>query len=81
MRGGAMPSTHTAVTVVFMWFVRLAHPKVFWVYFPFGILLMVGTVWGRFHYVTDTVLGAGIALFCIWLSSKFEPKASGARVV
>lgn len=62
VHGGCMPSTHYAVTLVIMMFVGRYYPKWLWFMVPMSTGLALGTVWGRFHYVSDVVVGALIAL-------------------
>lgn len=62
VRGGGMPSSHSGVAVVLMMYL-LRH------YRPAGLVfavlvtgLAVGCVWGRFHYVSDVIVGIMIAI-------------------
>lgn len=61
-RGAAFPSIHAAMgTLVFVlawrWNRRLA-----WVLAPFTAALLLGTVYGRFHYAVDTLAGMLLAV-------------------
>jgi membrane-associated phospholipid phosphatase len=61
-RGGAFPSAHVSGTVVVSLVAwrhqrRLAYPLI-----PITISLMIATVYGRFHYLLDTLAGAGLAI-------------------
>ena len=38
------------------------HPIVFAILCPFGLGLIVGTVYGRFHYALDAILGTVLAI-------------------
>jgi len=60
IHGGCMPSSHTAVAlVVLLWAWRINRRWAL-VLAPFILTLFVGTVWGRFHYVTDVLVGLPI---------------------
>ncbi len=61
-RGAAFPSIHAALgTLVFLlawrWDRRLA-----WLLLPFTAALLLGTVYGRFHYGVDTLAGMLLAV-------------------
>ncbi len=69
VRGGCMPSTHYAVALVITLFTGKYYPRWLWVMIPLSTGLALGTVWGRFHYVSDVVVGGMIALavtFIVW---------------
>ena len=61
----AFPSGHTLVTLLSMawaWRYRL---RVRWVVTVAGALLVVSTVYLRYHYVADVLAGAVLAIFCL----------------
>jgi membrane-associated phospholipid phosphatase len=61
----AFPSGHTMVTIVLMcwaWRERLA---VRWFVIPAGLLLIVATIYLRYHYVVDVVAGIVLAAGCV----------------
>lgn len=67
VHGGCMPSSHVAVALVIMCYAWKMNR-------PLGITLLiidigmaVGTVWGRFHYTSDAVVGAILGLGAVWL--------------
>lgn len=62
VRGGCMPSTHYAIALVITLFTGKYYPRWLWVMIPLSTGLALGTVWGRFHYVTDVIVGGLIAL-------------------
>ena len=69
LHGGGMPSSHVAVALVIMFCSLRYYPLLGRVLVPINILLAAGTVWGRFHYVSDVVAGilVGIlALVIVW---------------
>jgi len=56
-RGGAFPSAHVSATIV-VWLLAWRHqPRLAGVLAPFVAGLIVATVYGRFHYVLDTLAG------------------------
>ena len=61
--GGCMPSSHVAVGLVILMFAFKYYRRAGWILLPFNIGLALGTFWGRFHYVSDVVVGAAIGLF------------------
>ncbi|MEW5795362.1 MAG: phosphatase PAP2 family protein [Candidatus Zixiibacteriota bacterium] len=67
VRGGAMPSSHTGVALVTLMFCYRYYRKAAWWLLPIVIGLALGTVWGRFHYVSDVVVGAVIGAAAVWL--------------
>jgi membrane-associated phospholipid phosphatase len=71
-RGGCMPSSHVAVALTvlfacFRYYPRTARAVVL----PLNVLLAIGTVWGRFHYLTDVFVGIAIAVFVDRLIVKY----------
>lgn len=59
--GGSIPSPHCAVATV-MWFMAGKHTKIGFLWLlPVMLSLYVSTVYGRFHYVSDAVLGVAAA--------------------
>jgi membrane-associated phospholipid phosphatase len=80
--GGAIPSPHCSVATV-MWFMSLKYTRrgFFWLA-PVMISLYISTVYGRFHYLSDMVLGIAAGLFVILLAPWIERAwngRSGAR--
>jgi hypothetical protein len=63
--GGSLPSPHAAAATV-MWVMAWKyHRPTFWVLTPVILSLYVSTFYGRYHYVTDAILGiatAGLAV-------------------
>jgi membrane-associated phospholipid phosphatase len=65
--GGSIPSPHCAVATV-MWLTTLRYTRHGFLWLaPIMISLYISTVYGRFHYLTDMVVGiaAGIAVILI----------------
>jgi membrane-associated phospholipid phosphatase len=63
--GGTIPSPHCAVATV-MWFMSLKYTRRgFWLLAPVILSLYVSTVYGRFHYVSDSVIGIATAVLVL----------------
>lgn len=72
-RGGAMPSSHVAEAIVVLFFAVRAYGRKGWVLFPVVLGLALGTVHGRFHYVSDVVAGIIMGIIIPLLTLKFYP--------
>ncbi len=79
VHGGAMPSTHTGVALVFLVYLYRLYRPWFYVALPIVVGIALGAVYGRFHYISDIIVGAAIAAVCIALTIRYYPKWSGAR--
>jgi membrane-associated phospholipid phosphatase len=69
--GGSIPSPHAAAATI-MWVMAYRyHRTSFWILTPIVLSLYVSTFYGRYHYVTDAIVGvlvAGLALIVApWL--------------
>jgi membrane-associated phospholipid phosphatase len=71
VRGGCMPSSHVGVGLVVLAYVFKVNRKAGWWLVPVNIGLAIGTVWGRFHYVSDVVVGATIGLGSVWVVNRY----------
>jgi membrane-associated phospholipid phosphatase len=81
--GGSIPSPHCAEATV-MWAMSLKYTRAgFWLLAPVILSLYVSTFYGRFHYVTDSIIGiltglaglaAGPAVARVWnrLAARWE---------
>ena len=61
-KGTAFPSSHCAIAVIVVLYAARYHPTAFTVLCPFGVGLVVGTVYGRIHYAVDTIVGTVLAV-------------------
>jgi membrane-associated phospholipid phosphatase len=64
----AFPSGHTLVTVLVMFWAWRYRLRVRWVVTVIGGLLILATVYLRYHYVVDVLAGAALALLCLPLA-------------
>ncbi len=71
VRGGCMPSSHVGVALVVLAYTFKVSKKAGWLLLPINIGLAIGTVWGRFHYVSDVFVGAAIGLGAVWFVEKY----------
>ncbi len=75
-KGTAFPSSHVAATMS-AWFATGRESKrVFWIMAPFAVSLALGTVYGRFHYGIDAMVGLMVAMAAYlatpWLMRRLE---------
>jgi membrane-associated phospholipid phosphatase len=65
--GGTIPSPHCAIATV-MWVMAWRYQRwLSYVLAPIIVTLYASTVYGRFHYISDTVIGIATALAVLWL--------------
>ena len=66
-KGTAFPSSHCAISVIVVLYAAHYHPVVFAILCPFGVGLVVATVYARMHYAVDAILGTvlGVVIFGI----------------
>lgn len=71
--GGAMPSSHVAEAIIVMLFAirNFRRKAYFLIIVVLGLAL--GTIYGRFHYVSDVIIGTVMAFIIYWLTLKFYP--------
>ena len=60
--GGSIPSPHCAAATVMWAMAYRYHRLAFWLLLPVVLSLYVSTFYGRYHYVSDAVLGIATAL-------------------
>ena len=67
-KGTAFPSSHSAVAIVVLLCAARYDLVSFVILFPFCTGLVVGTVYGRFHYALDAVVGVllGVLMFGLY---------------
>ncbi len=57
IHGGCMPSSHVAVALVVLIWAYRTNRRLAMFMTPFIITLFFATIWGRFHYLSDVVVG------------------------
>jgi membrane-associated phospholipid phosphatase len=79
-RGSAFPSSHVAASITVLGMARLYMKPTYRILFVPVMLLIVGTVYGGFHYAVDAIAGALLGLtFDIW-GPKLVTKADGKHL-
>ncbi|HEV8268977.1 MAG TPA: phosphatase PAP2 family protein, partial [Thermoanaerobaculia bacterium] len=79
------PSGHTMVVLTVLWGAARRSKKTFLGFLPFALGLVAGTVYGRYHYVTDVLAGAALTMLTIPLAealfsfSKRRPRGVSAE--
>jgi membrane-associated phospholipid phosphatase len=64
------PSGHTMITLVVIYLSVILKSRSRFFIIPVGVLLIIGTVYLRYHYVIDLIAGLVFMLFCIYTSPK-----------
>jgi membrane-associated phospholipid phosphatase len=72
------PSGHTELTLLVLYYARKFHRRTFWWLLPFGIGIIVSTVYLRYHYVIDVIAGALIAVAIIIVAKPVYEKLRNA---
>jgi membrane-associated phospholipid phosphatase len=73
------PSGHTQLTTIVIALGFRYQLKTRWVLLTFGSLLILATMYLRYHYVVDLVAGAFLAWFTFWTGDKLEVWWRGMR--
>jgi len=68
----AFPSGHTQLTMVAMYIAFATGTKIRWWLFVVGSLLIISTVYMRYHYAVDVLAGMLFFLFTIWSGRKID---------
>lgn len=61
IQGGAFPSSHVAVALIVWQSFYKKHRGLFIFMSPFIAALIIGTIWGRYHYAIDVLIGIILA--------------------
>ncbi len=67
---GAFPSPHAAAGTVMLLFLGRYHRPAFFVVLPLIVSFYLATVYGRYHYITDTVAGIVLATSLVSLAPR-----------
>jgi membrane-associated phospholipid phosphatase len=77
--GGAMPSSHCAVALVFVWYI-CKESRILRIPMVLALLLLcLSTVYGRYHYVSDVFVGLLIGSISILLTSRWQDRFLRAK--
>ncbi len=68
----AFPSGHAMMTLVIMYLAGKFRARTRWFLWISGVLLIIGTVYLRYHYVIDLVAGAILMVFTVWSAPILE---------
>ncbi len=68
----AFPSGHTQLTLVAMYVAFTTETKIRWWLFVGGTLLIISTIYMRYHYVVDVIAGVGFFFFTIWSGKRIN---------
>lgn len=66
--GTAFPSGHTSSATIVLLITWYLGTPLFYLLLPFGLGLIISTIYGRFHYVSDVVIGIGYAIMAFLLT-------------
>ena len=61
-KGTAFPSSHCAIGVIVVLYAARYDPVAFAIMCPFGVGLVIATVYARMHYLVDALLGTVVAI-------------------
>ena len=70
LRGAAFPSSHVAMVMASSFIVKRYMPWLFKIIFPLSIMVALGAVYGRYHYVTDVVAGGIVGIVSALITYK-----------
>jgi membrane-associated phospholipid phosphatase len=66
--GGSIPSPHAAAATI-MWIMAYRYHRLsFYILTPIILSLYISTFYGRYHYVTDALVGIGVAFIALALA-------------
>ena len=70
------PSLHTAILVVVMFLCAKYNRKLYYIYLPASVLILVSLIYCRYHYFIDMAVGFVWALICCYSVFPFYEKTS-----
>jgi len=66
-----MPSGHTQLVLMVLYLSYRYEKILFYIFFPIVCGLILSTVYLRYHYVIDLLVGAALAVFCVIIGPRF----------
>jgi membrane-associated phospholipid phosphatase len=66
-----MPSGHTQIVLIVLYLAYHYEKLLFSLFFPIICALILSTVYLRYHYVIDLIVGVGLAIGCIVVGPRF----------
>jgi membrane-associated phospholipid phosphatase len=70
----AMPSAHIVIAILLVYLSKKIKSRSFYFYLPYCILMIISTIYLRYHYVVDIIAGGIIAVITIWTVKLLMPK-------
>lgn len=67
-----MPSGHTWITLVNIYWAFKFKPRMRWFIYVFGFSLILSTIYLRYHYVIDVIVGIVFAIFAILIEPRIR---------
>jgi membrane-associated phospholipid phosphatase len=64
----AMPSLHAEIAILLAYLSKKLKLRSFYFYFPYSLLMIISTIYLRYHYVVDIAAGALAALVTVWIA-------------
>jgi membrane-associated phospholipid phosphatase len=74
MRYDCFPSGHTMHSLLAIYFAWKIHPALRTLVFIVGGSIIFSTIYLRYHYAIDLIVGAGFAVFWVWASHKLAER-------
>jgi membrane-associated phospholipid phosphatase len=77
---GVLPSAHVSSTFSAAWgmFIALPERKIYgWMFLMYAASVALATVYGRYHYATDTAAGFTVSLIAVFLSRLISRRSKG----
>ncbi len=78
-RVDAFPSGHILITTVCLMTAARRFRRLFWCLLPVGLLLMIATVYCRYHYMVDVIAGFALAPFIAPLANWLCDQLAGEK--
>ena len=75
-RGGAFPSTHMTVSIIVLEVAWKRQRRIAYLLLPMVLGVAVATVYGRFHYLLDTIAGVALGVTITALYLGFESRGN-----